>query len=284
MALLRKTFEDLGLSSTTHDIYMQLMEKGACSARILADRINIPRTSVYEHLKLLIQKGLVVERFDEGKKIFSIDDPKNLPNLIDKEIESLQGERKRVADLLPSHLTKENTIEPKIKFYSGVEGVRHVLNDCKWQNDIATMAFWPIAEMINLLGDDFFDDLNRRRIKQNIYIRGIWPHGKGVKVKDHPFMGTGSEFLRELREAPKFMDWNMGYWIYGDKVAFISSSKEAFGFTIHSKDFCEMLTTQFEAVWRQSKAIEPDRKHTDPWINKISDQIGKELPKGFKIN
>lgn len=89
-------------------------------------------------------------------------------------------------------------------------------------------------------------------------------------------MGRGHEFLREVREAPKFMKWNMGYWIYNDKVAFISSRKEAFGSTIHSKDFCEMMKTQFEAVWMQSRKIKPNRNYTDAWIEDAYRIAGKK--------
>jgi sugar-specific transcriptional regulator TrmB len=256
-------------------VYIQLLEKGSCSARQLADRVAIPRTSVYDHLKLLIQKGLVVERFDEGRSIFGVDAPENLPKLIDEEIESLKNNRQKIVDLLPTLFKNTSTVEPKIRFYSGVEGLRHVLNDFKWQHNEKTMAVWPIQEMISLLGKDFFDDLNRRRIKQNVYVRGIWPKGKGADAKTHPYMGTGPEFLRELRTAPRHIKWDMGYWIYGDKVAFISSRKEAYGFTIHSKDFSNLMRMQFEILWKQSHEIKPDRKYTDTWIKDVYRELGK---------
>ena len=39
----------------------------------------------------------------------------------------------------------------------------------------------------------------------------------------------------------------MSYW-YADKVAFISSRQETFGFVIHSRDFAEMMKAQFEVI------------------------------------
>ncbi len=278
MSLLKKTFEDLGLSSVTHDVYVQLLEKGGCSAKQLADWLAIPRTSVYDHLKLLIQRGLVVEQHNEGKKTFAIDDPKNLPKLIDEEIDSLKAERDHILEMLPSLLKNTSSLDPKIRFYSGIEGVKHVLNDFKWQRNADTMAMWPMDEMLALLGQEFFNDLNRRRIKQNVYVRGVWPYGNGIDVKENPFIGTGPEFKRELRVAPKHMKWNIGYWIYGEKVAFISSKKEAFGFTIHSNDFSQLMKMQFESVWSQSKKIKPNRKYTDRWIEMLYKEMGKKPP------
>ncbi len=280
MSLLKKTFEELGLSTATHNVYMQLLEKGGSTAKQLADWLSIPRTSVYDHLKLLIQKGLVVEQHNEGKKSFAIDDPRNLPNLIDAEIDSLKAERAHLIDILPTLIKNPTSLDPKIRFYSGVEGVRHVLNEFKWQRNAKTMAMWPMSEMHELLGTEFFNDLNRRRIKQNVHVQGIWPHNKTIDVKKNPFIGTGPEFLRELRVAPKDMTWNIGYWIYGDKVAFISSQKEAFGFTIHSKDFSQLMKLQFQTIWNQSKKIKPNRKYTDPWIEQVYREIGKKPPYG----
>jgi hypothetical protein len=61
------------------------------------------------------------------------------------------------------------------------------------------------------------------------------------------------EHLRELRFAPKGMTWNMGYWMYENRVAFLSSEKEGFGFVIHSKEFAQMMRLQFEQMWKVSK-------------------------------
>jgi hypothetical protein len=45
----------------------------------------------------------------------------------------------------------------------------------------------------------------------------------------------------------------MAYTIYGDKVFFISSSSESFGFSVHSLDFANMMSAQFDLLWSLSK-------------------------------
>ena len=79
-------------------------------------------------------------------------------------------------------------------------------------------------------------------------------------------MGVGKGFLRELRLAPKTMSWNMSYWLYADKVAFISSRAESFGFLIHSRDFAELIKTQFETIWPLCKPIAPQPQYTDRFL------------------
>lgn len=61
----------------------------------------------------------------------------------------------------------------------------------------------------------------------------------------------------------------MGYWIYGNKVAFISSRKESFGFIIESAELVEMLRTQFEVLWKTSKPIKVDPKDTNLFLQEL---------------
>ncbi len=267
--MFKKLFEDLGLSENTHRVYLQLIENGTSSARMLAENLSIPRPSVYDNLKILIQKGLVIERNEGNKKLFQVDDVKNLPRLLKNKITSLQKEESDLENLLPKLLMQTQAIEPKIKFYSGVEGVRQVLNDMLWYKNIDTVALWPISEMVELLGKEYMADMNRKRIRQKLSTRGIWPEDKRVNLKDHPFLGVGDKFYREIRIAPKGMTWNMSYWVYADKVAFISSRKETFGFVIHSRDFAEMIKAQFEVIWKASKAIKAEPQHTNEFLKTV---------------
>jgi hypothetical protein len=46
----------------------------------------------------------------------------------------------------------------------------------------------------------------------------------------------------------------MGYWMYEDRVVFLSSEREGFSFVIHSKEFAQMMKLQFEQMWKVSKS------------------------------
>jgi hypothetical protein len=122
-------------------------------------------------------------------------------------------------------------------------------------SNVETIAFWPIKSMMETLTPEFFRFHNQLRIKNNIYTRAIWPINQTVDIKKYPFMGQGQTHLREIRIAPKSIDFKMGYWVYGNKVAFISSLKENYGFIIESKELVEVLKLQFEVVWDKSKKL-----------------------------
>lgn len=253
--MLTKIFQELGLSQITERVFNNLVEKGPSTARQLADRVSIPRSSVYDHLKILIERGLVMERDEEGKKVFCIDNVQNIEELLNDKIKSLQVEKERFKASLPSLMKQTSFIEPQIKFYSGKEGVKQVINHIMLNRNIETVLMWPMSEMMRVLGDEYLRELNIKRVERNIFLRVIWPKDKVLDIKKYPYLGSGEEHLRDLRIAPKGMTWDMGYWMYEDRVIFLSSEKEGFGFVVHSKDFANLIKVQFDEIWKASTPV-----------------------------
>ena len=101
------------------------------------------------------------------------------------------------------------------------------------------------------------EQLNRRRIRQHITIRGIWPRDQVVNLERNQFLGVGAKHLRTMRLAPSGVTWPMSYWLFADRVAFISSAREGFSFLVTSQDFVKLIRVQFEALWQQSKPFVP---------------------------
>lgn len=267
--MLKSLFKELGLGEHTQSVYEMLLQYGASSARHIGEIIGMPRPSVYDHLKILKHIGLVIERDEDNKTIFAVDAIQNISTLLEEKIKKLEDEKKKMTSLLPLFANTPGAFIPKIKFFSGIEGVRNVLDDFGRQKNLETKALWPIKEMIHLLGKEYFAELNRRRIRNNVFVQTIWPQNNLVDVKQNPFMGTGEAFLREVRVAPKGALWDMGFWIYGDKVAFISSKKEAFGFIVQSKDFAGLMGAQFEFIWKASKPKKPEPKYSADFLKTI---------------
>ncbi|MFA5029155.1 MAG: helix-turn-helix domain-containing protein [Patescibacteria group bacterium] len=267
--MLQDILKNLDIPETTSRVYLRLLENGASSARQLAENLNIPRPSIYDNLRVLISLGLVTEIDQENKKLFKVDDIKNLSHLLIGKISNLQKQEKELKGIIPKLSVSNDYFEPKIKFYSGPDGVRRAVNDILWYEDIITLCTWPISEMLEVLGADWLAEHNKKRIRKKIALRTIWPSDKAVKFKQYPFLGVGKEFLREIRLAPKGMSWNMGYWLYADKVSFISSRKESFGFTVTSRDFTELIKSQFELVWPLCKKVVVDPKDTASFLKYI---------------
>lgn len=268
--MLDTVFKQLGLSDPETRAYLGLLEAGPSTASTLAKRMSIPRTSLYGFLSGLSDKGLVTKSSKDGVTLWKAKSPELLIGLLEKQASDIEQARHSLEKMLPSLKAKEVTdlVTPRFHYFEGAEGVKHLLRDMLLYKDMETEAFWPIRDMIDILGTNFFEYLNERRIKQNLYTKAIWPKTKTVDISRNTFLGVGKEFKREIREAPTGITTSMGYWAYGNKVAFLSSRKESFGFLVESAELRQMMKTQFEVLWSMSKPVTAPLEETKEFLQR----------------
>lgn len=268
---LIESFHTLGLSQDHLRIFLILTEYGDHTILELSKRTKIPRTTLYTLIEPLEKKGFISRSNELGKTFWSAIQPENVRGIFEKEIFAISQAKNAYEDFLPELLKKRSrrTKTPLLRHFSGVEGIRNVLRDMLNYNNIETQAFWPIRLMVEVLGEEFFIEHNIRRIRQNIWTRALWPEEKALNLKRFQFLGEGKEFRREIRIAPKSIDTPMGYWIYSDKVAFLSSRSELFGFIVQSEELKALLLTQFEFIWLHSKRLQVPKEWTEDFIKLV---------------
>lgn len=247
---LESILQSLGLPPSSQKIYRELLEHGETTARFLSEKLGITRPSTYDHLALLVKRGLVIEKKKENKTYFAVDDVRHIEQALGNSIEKLEAQKELFATMLPTLLKDSATDSPKIKFYEGKEGLTYLVNDILWCRGETIYTMWPHEEMLKVLGKDILIRFNDRRMQEKIKILALWPH-KSRQTED--YIWTGKDALTERRHAPKDISFRMGYTIYGDKVSFISSHREVFGFIVQSKDFAELMCNQFKIMWKVSK-------------------------------
>lgn len=250
MDRFREILNNLGIQQSAQRVYVSLVKDGEATANVLAKRTGITRPSVYDQIKELRKKDLVVERAVGGKTFFAASDVRRIDAMLGDRIERLSSDRELLADTLASFMKQAKTVQPKIKFFEGKEGAQQLMKDILWHDDITLSIFWPYQQMREILGDDFLQWFNERRVKRHIAVKTIWPN-KERKSKDHIFVENDTYVTRKYAQPNQVCD--MGYMVYDNKVAFISSTKEAFGFIVESKEFAALTTMQFESLWKEAK-------------------------------
>ena len=241
----------LGLTPRTQAVYVDLLSHGPSAARTIALRLGIPRSSLYDHIKPLLDLALVSELETGTKAVFAIHDISDLDRLVAKQEQSLTLLRsqftKAKATLAEAHTSHA---EPRIKFVEGKAGVAALLLEMLWDTKSEIKTVWPYEAMLKVLTPEDLELFNRKRIRQNISLKTIWTGPK--PGKQH--LWRGGDFKVERRQAPAKYSASMAYNIYGDKVSFFSSVGEQYGFVVHSRDFAELMTAQFNALAEVSKA------------------------------
>lgn len=250
MDKLKSALDDLGIIESAQKIYISLLRDGDAAARLLSKRTGITRPSVYDQIKELRAKGLIAERNMEGKTYFSASDIKQLDRLLEEKIEKLETGRNTLNEVI-SQLAKTQSTQPKIRFFEGSNGAQQLLKDILWFDNITLSIFWPYQEMLEILGTDFLQWFNERRVRREIKIKTIWPYSEMKKSK-HIFTGNDDYVARKYAKPNQV--FSMGYLIYENKTAFISSAKEAFGFIVESNEFADLMKMQFESLFAGAKS------------------------------
>lgn len=254
--MIEELQEQFNLRDDEVKTFTCLLEHGEQTVGVLAKKTGLSRPSLYGFIYKLKNIGFVQESQRNGVKLFSASPKEKIEKLFEEKIQKFQKAKESVFDIYNEITLGANLVSPRFQLFEGTEGLQHVLKDLLLYRDIETKAYWPVKSMVDILSEAFFKDLNGKRIKQKIYTKVIWPESQQLDISKYPYLGAGPELLREVRIAPNGISFSMGYWIYGNKAAFISSKKESFGFIIESKELVEMLSSQFDIMWTLSKSIE----------------------------
>lgn len=270
--MLENLLGRLGLDRSEIKTYITLLETGPVPVGALAKKGGINRVTQYVIVDRMLEKGFITQSLRGGVKIFTPLEPDKLVAVYEEKLLGLETDYENFKKMLPGLKSKnpERLLTPKFQIFEGVDGLKFVLKDMLLYKNLQTQAYWPIKKMIEVLSGDFFRYHNKERIKNNIFTRAIWPSNQTVELKKYPYLGIGEKFKREIRVAPAIIDFTMGYWIYGNKVALLSSQKENFGFIIESSEFAEMLLSQFEVIWKMSKAFVINAKESEIFLREIS--------------
>jgi sugar-specific transcriptional regulator TrmB len=241
---LQQVLTEIGLHETEARFYLAALELGPSPVRDIAKRAGISRTNAYDVLSRLAEQGLVSEAASAGKMmLIGAERPEHLLNLVDHR-------RRRLKEIMPElhSLHNSSTAKPRVRFYEGVDGIKTVLNETLSCRSKLLCGILSMRDLFQATGRDWMEDLVRRRIEAGVFLRVVRSH-----VKDLPDLWPESlDDLRELRFCPESFVFSMTTYIYDDKVALISSSRENFALTIESTEFTAMQSHLFEALWAAS--------------------------------
>lgn len=250
---IQKLLRLFNLRDIETKLYEELFWGGMLSASEIAKRVGISRTSVYDLLERLIEVGLITEALQGGTKKFSIQRPEKVQLLITEKEKELSEAKLEAKELSQNYDRNRIFIKPRLQLFEGRAELQQMMKDLLLYRDITVRAYWPIKKMLALLSAEFLINFHKERASRNITLRVIWPSTQLSALKTNQFLNTNLELKREARIAPHDIDFSLGYSIYNNTVRFISSSNENFGFLIESFELAEMMKTQYDILWDNSK-------------------------------
>lgn len=236
-----KELEKQGLTGKKAKVYLAVLELGRATTIDIARRTSLKRTTVYDVILDLMQLGYVTETKKGKRRLFIAEDP---ATLLEKNEERLLSFKSLVPIL--SEIRSKVVPKPAIRFYDGISGSRNIMEELLLVKNKEQLFWSSMSDLLDVFGNRYMERWVKRRIKRGILSRVLLT--KKTKLPDL-YERTGVEVLREIKWLPKSYVFDGVVCVFDDKVGYISSRQESFGFIVESKEFSQVMRLIFESSW-----------------------------------
>ncbi len=239
--MLVEDLKKIGLEEKEAQLYLCLLELGQANIAQISKKSALKRTTCYDIIESLKEKGLVAGILKKKKPFYFAEDPRKIQ-------QSLDEKKHILANILPQLLSVANFIDkkPKIRYFEGEEGIKEVYRDTLNYPKQETLA-WISDEAIDHFDVQWLWDFYVvKRVELKIWQRAISPevtYMKNVQTFDQ-------KHLRQTRfVSPEKFPFQVEINLYGGANIGIMSFQEKIGLVIESKKIYTTLKSIFEAHW-----------------------------------
>ncbi len=240
---MKKELEKIGFDKKEIAVYLALLELGEAPISEIARKSKIKRTTLYDTLESLKEKGLVGKSSRNKRNYYFAQDPRIIKDFLKEKVALFDN-------ILPELLSSANFLEnkPKIRFYEGEEGI-HATYEETLQKRGDTFYGWYAKEFLTGLSMEYYEYYVKKRVSLDIVARGIAPKIPEL-VKYNKDSGSP---LREIRFVDlKEYDYKMNISIIlfsGRKISIIAH-REKFSLIIESREIYRALLSIFKFMWK----------------------------------
>ena len=233
----RNALEHAGLTKIESKVYIALLKVGLSRAGKIAKEAQLNRTTTYDALKRLLDKGLASYVVQSNRKWFRPEDPKRFKELIKAQEEEVE----RVLPQL-SNLFKDVESKKGVTLYYGLKGMKTVFEDIL-RNAKENYVMDSEGQFIHRMpyyAPHFIREVEKKKIKIKHIVR------RGIDV--HPTETTQVRFIPKKVGASQSV-----INIYGDKVAILVWTDPPEAVLIRNKQVAETFKHYFDIVWKTAK-------------------------------
>ena len=123
---LDDVLEAINLPVASRRVYKSLLELGSVTPATLAQSLQMPRPSVYDQLRVLKLRGLVIDKDIDNKTFYSVSPLEDIEKILEDQISS----NKSILEdfkLAKSNLKWKSQSKAKIRFFETQEAIERSL-------------------------------------------------------------------------------------------------------------------------------------------------------------
>ncbi len=233
-----KVLENLGFSPNEIKVYLALNDHGSSKAGRVAKIAKIDRSSCYNALKSLQEKGMVSYVFIGKVKWFQATGPKRLLDYVREQEEEVSL---IIPELHERH--KARKIEGQVRLFKGIKGIKSIFLDIArtGKDNFVFGSEGQFRERMLEFAWQF------DRLKKENKIHTLLIIRKGRKELDNKT--SKYRYLPNIAESPAVTN------IYGNKIAIIVWTDEPEGIIIENEAAAKAYKSYFDFMWNHAKKL-----------------------------
>jgi len=233
--------QKIGLNEKEAKIYTSLLELGETNIQRVYKKSKIKRTTIYNTIDSLKEKGLVSTILKKNRKYYVASDPRELEFKLEEQKNALKN-------IMPELLSIANVIDkkPKIKYFEGVEGLKDIYLDSLKYPGQPVWAWVTDEVFTDYMDQNFLDYYIPKRVGAKVMAYVIVPDTHKLDA----YRATDKESLRITRVDPNNSNIQVEIDIYGNNKVALMSFGEGFGIIIESQKIYNTLKSIFDVAWK----------------------------------
>ncbi len=254
---INKVLLDFGLEENEIELYLRLVEKGRLSLSALSRETKIPKTTTFDNISKLQEKGLVY-KVTEGDRIYLCAEKTNkLHDLLEEEKRLLESRLENNMLLYSQIPLIENSIKSLIaqapeesttlvRTFEGKQGFKAV---CNRSLSIAEdeILFLSNHNYWRQVFTEEYDSINYvpRRVQKGIKMKSlVIKNEQGKKLQQEEQV-----VLRETRFLPEEFNLKTTFIMYKNEVSLMVSTKPYIAINIQSEVIYSAFRSIFYDLW-----------------------------------
>jgi sugar-specific transcriptional regulator TrmB len=227
----------IGLTNNEAKLYSILLVTGESKAGELSKKAGFNRTTTYDVLHNLIEKGFAAFSIKSKTKYFIASNPEKIINFI-KEKELI------VHNLVPllKKMSSQKDENEEITFYKGFKGIKSAFEDIiiSLKNNDTNRVFDSDGKFVEKM-PYFFPHFIKSLEEKKINVKHIINEGIDIK----PSKTTKVKYVKTSETSNTSID------IYSDKMLIILWSEFPKAVMIKNNSLSKMMKYYFEQVWKK---------------------------------
>ncbi|MBU1201628.1 MAG: helix-turn-helix domain-containing protein [Nanoarchaeota archaeon] len=230
--------EKLGLNKTEALVYVTLLDIGASNAGKISKKSKINRTTVYDSINRLLDKGLVTYVLQSNRKVFKAVSPTKL-------LEIIRDQETIAKEILPElEMRFKSSKETETSsIYEGKKGIKSILCDILKTKEY--VCYGSSGKFLDIMKHDYL--LFQKSKKDKKIIAHVIFSENAKKSESVKYAYSTFKYLPEEFISPTTT------FVYENNIAIIVWSEIPIATVIQNKEVAKSYRNYFKLIWKTAK-------------------------------